>query len=459
MMNTRSRTTAFIALLVVAATLFGILLSPIVSISQTKKDLQKQRDEINSKIELTKKLIKESEKQQKSTTRQVEMLNEQLALRDELIQSINGDIQQIDGEIGLKNEDIEKLKGEKEQLKKEYGRIIYKAYRNRGAYDKIMYVFASSDFHQAIKRFMMLQRLANARMDQMEKIFGVEREISSSIEELESDKNQKLTLADEKEREKSQVEETKREQQNKLSALKKEEGKLRDQQNKQKADRDKLTSKIQAVIAEEIRKENERIERERKAAEAKANAEKAKKNEGDKTSNTSNTTNSKTETKTENKTSTTNKNANTLAPETVAANADFEKNKGVLPWPVSAGVISSHFGKHAHPTLAQVTVNNNGTDFSTTAGANAIAIFSGTVTSVFNIPGAGQNVIITHGSYKTVYSGLSSVSVSVGDKVSSKQSLGTIQSDGEEYTLHFEVWKVGSEGGSAQNPELWIKKR
>jgi murein hydrolase activator len=81
------------------------------------------------------------------------------------------------------------------------------------------------------------------------------------------------------------------------------------------------------------------------------------------------------------------------------------------------------------------------------------------VTSVFNIPGAGQNVIITHGSYKTVYSGLANVSVSVGDKVTSKQSLGTIQSDGEEYTLHFEVWKVGSDGGSAQNPELWIKKR
>jgi septal ring factor EnvC (AmiA/AmiB activator) len=458
MTGIKSNKAAFIALGILTVVVLAILLSPIASMSQTKKDLQKQRDEINSKIELTKKLIKESEKQQKSTTRQVEILNEQLALRDELIQSITGDIQQIDGQIGLKNQDIEKLKGEKDQLKKEYGRIIYKAYRNRGSYDKIMYVFASSDFHQAIKRFMMLQRMANARRDQMQRIFGVEREISSSIEELESDKTQKITLADEKERERSQVEETKREQQNKLSQLKKDEAKLRDQQNKQKADRDKLTSKIQAIIAEEIRKENERVERERKAAEEKANAEKNKKADTNKGTNTTNNTNN-TNTKTENKATTTNKNSNTLAPETVAANADFEKNRGVLPWPVSAGVISSHFGKHAHPTLAQVTVNNNGVDFSTTAGSNALAIFSGTVTSVFNIPGAGQNVIITHGSYKTVYSGLGNVSVKVGDKVSSKQSLGTIQSDGEEYTLHFEVWKVGSDGGSAQNPELWIKKR
>jgi murein DD-endopeptidase MepM/ murein hydrolase activator NlpD len=81
------------------------------------------------------------------------------------------------------------------------------------------------------------------------------------------------------------------------------------------------------------------------------------------------------------------------------------------------------------------------------------------VTSIFNIPGAGQNVIVTHGSYKTVYSGLETVSVKIGDAVSAKQKLGTIMYDGEDYTLHFEVWKVGAESGAAQNPELWIKKR
>ena len=148
-----------------------------------------------------------------------------------------------------------------------------------------------------------------------------------------------------------------------------------------------------------------------------------------------------------------------LAPETVLVNKDFEKNKGGLPWPVSAGVITSHFGTHAHPSLAQVTINNKGVDFTTDKNASALAVFSGKVTSIFNIPGAGQNVIVTHGSYKTVYSGLETVSVKIGDAVSAKQKLGTIMYDGEDYTLHFEVWKVGAEAGAAQNPELWIKKR
>jgi murein hydrolase activator len=81
------------------------------------------------------------------------------------------------------------------------------------------------------------------------------------------------------------------------------------------------------------------------------------------------------------------------------------------------------------------------------------------VTSVFEIPGAGMNVIVTHGSYKTVYSGLSEVSVKQGDKVSTKQSIGIVGYDGEDYTLHFEVWKVGASSGSALNPESWIKRR
>ncbi|MFM7233412.1 MAG: murein hydrolase activator EnvC family protein, partial [Flavobacteriales bacterium] len=235
-------------------------------------------------------------------------------------------------------------------------------------------------------------------------------------------------------------------------SLKKEESKLRKQQDKQKADRDKLTARIQAVIAEEIRKENaKKMEEEKKAAAAKKTTT---------TSSSAGTTSSAKTTTSAPVAETTKKTAAiALAPETVLVNKDFEKNKGALPWPVSAGVITSHFGKHAHPSLAQVTVNNNGVDFTTDRSAAALVVFSGKVTSIFDIPGAGQNVIVTHGSYKTVYSGLESVSVKIGDAVSAKQKIGTVMNDGEDYTLHFEVWKVGAEGGSAQNPELWIKKR
>jgi murein DD-endopeptidase MepM/ murein hydrolase activator NlpD len=159
-------------------------------------------------------------------------------------------------------------------------------------------------------------------------------------------------------------------------------------------------------------------------------------------------------TKTESKTT-----AITLAPEVVALNSNFETNKGNLPWPVAQGTITSRFGKHNHPSLNDIVLNNNGVDFTTKQGENVLCVFGGKVTSVFSIPGAGYNIIVTHGTYKTVYSGLAQVSVKVGDKVNSKQSMGNVGMTDDEAVLHFELWSVNSTKGTAQNPESWIKRR
>ena len=450
--------------LTLAMVVFFLLAVPVwQGVAQSKKDLQKQRDDINGKIEQTKKMIRDSERPQKSTIRQVQLLNEQLAFREQLLSNLNNDIHVIDGEIKRKNHYIGEMESQVGQMKQEYGRMIYNAFRQRTSYDKLMYIFASADFHQAYKRLKMTQRYADARKKQAFMILGKQEENKSSVGELERDKTNKAQLAEAKELERKEVEADKTEQQQRLQALKKEESKLRKQQDKQKADRDKLTARIQSVIAEEIRKENEK----KMAEEKKAAAALAAKEAAAKKSSTSNSTTGTTATTTAKSTTAAapaaeaakKTTAMALAPETVLVNKDFEKNKGGLPWPVSAGVITSHFGTHAHPSLAQVTINNKGVDFTTDKNASALAVFSGKVTSIFNIPGAGQNVIVTHGSYKTVYSGLETVSVKIGDAVSAKQKLGTIMYDGEDYTLHFEVWKVGAEAGAAQNPELWIKKR
>lgn len=148
-----------------------------------------------------------------------------------------------------------------------------------------------------------------------------------------------------------------------------------------------------------------------------------------------------------------------LAPEVSLANSVFEQNKGNLPWPVSSGAVSSKYGRHPHSSIPGIEVNNNGVDFITSSNAPVLAVFNGTVTSVFPIAGAGYNIIITHGTYKTVYSGLAGVNVTVGTKVSTKQAIGTVADNGDGYMLHFELWRVTETAGVAQNPELWLKKK
>ena len=144
-----------------------------------------------------------------------------------------------------------------------------------------------------------------------------------------------------------------------------------------------------------------------------------------------------------------------------ATGASFGASKGDLPWPVSEGTITSHFGKQPHPVLEDVYTYNNGIDISTTAGASALCVFGGTVSAVTNIPGSGWLVIVRHGDYLTAYAKLSSVSVKIGDTLKSGQVIGKVSTDDDDGTtlLHFEVWKTADGKSDKMDPEAWIRKK
>lgn len=396
--------------------------TPVLLHAQTKKDdLQRQSDELNEKIALTKKLIREAESGQKLTSNQLAVLREQIRYREALIASISGEIRSIDQEIDSREKNIESLQAELNAMQKEYARMVVSAYQNRSSYDKMMYVFAADDFNQAYKRFKMTQHYAERRKEQMISMQKKQAELAAAVQTLQENKKQKQSLAASKEDEKKAIDDDKKKQEVKLSGLKAEEKKLREQQKKQESDRKKLTARIEEIIRAEIEAERKRTSSSSGTA---AGASKLE-----------------------------------LAPEVKSLNADFEKNKGALPWPVQKGVVTSRFGRQPHPSIAGIEIDNKGIDFTTEKGGHAVAVFGGTVSSVFTIPGAGQNIIITHGSYKSVYSGLETVSVKVGDKVSNNQHIGTVIGNGEDHVLHFEIWKITAESGAAQNPELWLRKR
>ena len=140
-----------------------------------------------------------------------------------------------------------------------------------------------------------------------------------------------------------------------------------------------------------------------------------------------------------------------------AVAGDFAKMKGALPRPVSGAFrITSPFGKHALPDLPDVTYDNPGIDAETAAGASAQAVYAGTVSGVYLIPGFSTVVIVNHGDYYTVYGNIASASVKVGDKVAQGQKVGALASDPDSpghSTIHFEVWK----GREKLNPTAWIK--
>ena len=116
--------------------------------------------------------------------------------------------------------------------------------------------------------------------------------------------------------------------------------------------------------------------------------------------------------------------------------------------------VVGHYGQYQVPGLKNVRLDNKGIDIRGKAGAQARAIFNGEVSAVFQYNGL-NNVLVRHGSYISVYCNLSNVSVKKGDRVKTRDAIGTVGADAQgNVVLHFQLRKETSK----LNPELWIAR-
>jgi septal ring factor EnvC (AmiA/AmiB activator) len=346
--------------------------------------------------------------------------------------------------------EINKLHVRISTLKDQYRKLLLYAYKHRNKFGKMMFIFSSSNYYEAIKRNAYMQKIAEIQRKQFNVIRQHQRLIGQQIHEMSKDRNLKVQILEEKKQEKVTIEKDKKKQEVIYNKFRQEEGKLMAQLKEDERKKEVLKQQINAAIQKEIALAEEKR---RKAEEAAAAKKKAASNTANtKTSETKSNT-SITETIPEKK-----EVAYTETKESAALSKSFEGNKGKLPWPVEKGSVTEGYGRNAHPTLDNVYTNNNGIDISTPRGATARSVFEGEVTSVLNIPGAGKVVIIKHGNYRTVYSNLQETYVKSGSKVSTKQAIGTLLIKDGESVVHFEIHQVLGTAVQCLNPSLWVSR-
>ena len=101
---------------------------------------------------------------------------------------------------------------------------------------------------------------------------------------------------------------------------------------------------------------------------------------------------------------------------------NFETHRGSLPWPVSSGYVSIHFGAYEIPGTS-LKGNSDGITISLPAGATVKSVADGEVSAVFDVDGHSA-IVIRHGKYFTSYSNLSGVQVSKGTDVHAGTVIG-----------------------------------
>ncbi|MCX7862210.1 MAG: peptidoglycan DD-metalloendopeptidase family protein [Bacteroidales bacterium] len=419
----------FISLLILLMIFFSIK-------AQDRKELEAKRRQTLKEIEYTNSLLKKTRQEKKNSMNQLLILNKKIKAREELIQNIQQEIAILDKRMQQLYAKLDTLESDLKKLKDAYARMLIFAYKTRSAYDKIIFVLSADDFNKSYRRLKYLQYYGEYRQKQIKRIISTKEEIKSVLEQLREKKLQKEQLRNESEQEKKILSQDKEEQTKVLGSLKKQESELLKKLAEQKKADRQLQETIKQLIAEELRKARE--EAARKAKEE----NKAKANITNKPATTAKEESKKPEP--------------LLTPEEQLVNDKFESNRGLLPWPTERGVILSTYGEHEHPVLKGIKVRNDGVQIGTLPSARVRSIFDGEVTKVLSIPGKNKVVIIRHGNYFTVYANLSEVSVVSGQKVKTKQTIGTAGTDPDEDKtfVELQIWN----GNIKLNPELWISR-
>jgi septal ring factor EnvC (AmiA/AmiB activator) len=396
--------------------------------SQQEK-LEQRKAQIQKEIKENEKLLQTVKKKEKSAVNVVVIQSTKIKLKEKLINTTEKQTKLLKNDMYINQVQINKLKKELKILKEDYAKMIVKSYKSRSSESRAMFLLSSENFLQAYKRAQYMKQYTGYRKMQGEEIKSKTDKLADYNQKLDIQKTAKQKLIAENEKERLSLEKEKQEQLKLLNSIKKDKNKIAQEIKKRQQEYRTIDRQINRLIREAIAEAN------RKAA-----LEKAKANPSAPVSKAA-VSSSKIE----------------LTPEAKLIADNFRSNRGRLPYPVEKGFISLGYGNQTHPMFNTITIHNSGVEITTDKGANARAVFGGEVTSVIVISPVNKAVMIQHGDYFTVYQNLSSVSVSKGDKVSIKQSIGRVRTNGE--TGKTIIKFLILQNTTYNNPEGWLSPR
>lgn len=388
------------------AFILSLLISGYAVQAQTKAELEEQRKRALEEISYVDNLIKNTVKERSETLSDLRIINSRLNMRQNIIKGLQEEINLLSERIALNRLAIEMMESDLEYLKKEYANSVVNSFKTGKLNSDIVFILSARDFNQGYKRMKYLQQTAKFRRAETEIIYELKGQIESSRTRLVNDLGRVSELKKNEEQQKNLIE-SERTKTNRL---------VQNLTNREKQLQRELEEKRR--IARRIESEIARlIEEERKRSVI-----------------------------------------TDLTPEMKLISDNFAENRGRLPWPVERGIITAKFGVQNHPVLKYVTEDNPGINITSECQTAVRSVFRGVVSRVLSITGANMTVIINHGKYFTVYQNLVDVRIKQGDKIETKDIIGSVYCDrnnGNKSVLTFMVYDERVK----LDPELWISKK
>ena len=396
-----------------------------------QEKLEQRKAQILREIKEKEDQLQNVQSKEKTVTKQLKIQTEKIKLKENLINTTEKQTKLLSNDMYINQMNINRLKKELVLLKEDYAKMIQKSYKSRSEQSRAMFLLSSQNFLQAYMRAQYMKQYASYRKTQGIEIQEKSAELENFNQIIGVQKTAKQKLIEENEKERLALERERQVQQELVKSIKKDKKQIVAEIKKKQQETRNIDNQIQKLLKAAIAAANKKTA----SAVAKANP---------KTTTAAATKATETSTKI------------VLTSEGQIIANNFKANKGKLPWPVEKGFVSLGYGDQAHPIYKSLVVHNSGVEITTDQGASARAVFGGEVISVMVLSPVNKAVMIQHGDYFTVYQNLSNVNVSKGDKVSIKQPIGRIRTNGDtgKTVLKFTI----SQNTTYSNPAGWLFK-
>ena len=431
------------------------------SAQQSREELQKKEQELKKELSDLNRQLSETQKNKKLSLNELALIKRKVSKREELVRGINKQINELDNTIYLNEMDIYRLRKELDTLKLKYAKSIVFAYKSRGSYEYLNFLFSARNFNDAIKRMTYLKSYRQNRETQAIAIAQSRNMLTQKVDVLNSNKKERMVTLTTQSEQLKVLQEDKKAQDKVVAKLKGQESAIAKQIKDKEKQRVRMQQAVMAIIKREIDEaaRKDRIAKQKAIDDAKkkAGASTAKNNASDNAAKNNTSANSA-------------KNNEPIVLAKVGSrpyspfesteegretSIHFEQNRGRLPWPVDRGNVFIEFGVSTVPGT-KLTQKSDGIHIALPEGSAVKSIADGEVSYVGEVNG-DQVVMVRHGKYFTVYQQLSSASVSVGKEVKAGSMLGRSGKsiDGEGSI----IFTINNERGVPLNPDQWLRPR
>lgn len=423
----------------------------------SRQAYEKQQRDLQQQIRDTEKLISNNNTSLKSQNRDIQIRADEIRKRQALINSKHREIESLVAEEDSLKREISNLEKQHNATQKKYAAAMRHLYKWRSGYDELLFVVSAKDLLEGLRRVRYLRRYGEWRKSQAELLEQQRNATHEAKQLLELVRVDHEIILEDLDKERASLAQRQQEQETQIANLQKRNKELQTELDRDRKRMAEVEKTIQRMIEEEIRKAEEarkKAEEEARRKEEAARKAREAKEKGTATASKGSTSGTSTSTSKPAGTSTAPSRNTTHNSATVKKDdafrrlsGSFAENRGRLPYPLDA---TFAFVDHYNP--------NNGNSsivLSTRVGAHACAIYEGVVQSCFRTS-EEWTIIVQHGNYRSVYMNLQNVFVRAGQKVSTRQQLGTLKTEPESNRAEIRFWIY--QNSTAVNPERWLKR-